>query len=400
VNIFKIMKKALLSLFTIGVIGLVVVAVTQSFFSDTETSTGNVLTAGAIDLKIDSECTYNGERSEQCGTWGPVDLTNEKFFNFFDLKPGDYGENTISLDLSSNPAHACVIVENMQDDDLGLTEPESEDGDVSDGPFYGELSSELRFFTWADNGPEQNSCDNVWQEGELPLFSNAEGPASDVLDGRSYYLGKLDPGKSCIGVYWCYGTMAVGPGNALSCNGAPVNNVSQTDALTADIRFYVEQYRNNPNFVCPLPEKRLVLENKIPDVWTVIEDNRSATLTWAGDGPTFDFSSTLIAQGLEANTKYSLIYYADPWEGDNPGAFLGTGISNGSGDLTIAGNVNLGFDLPHPSDANYPTGAKIWLVLASDYNSGLELTGPMTGWQPTRYLFETKLIRYDDTDAP
>ena len=67
------MKKALLSLFTIGVVAVVALVASQAFFSDTETSTGNVLTAGSIDLRIDSECTYNGERSEQCGTWDPVD---------------------------------------------------------------------------------------------------------------------------------------------------------------------------------------------------------------------------------------------------------------------------------------------------------------------------------------
>ena len=40
----------------------VIVGGTGAFFSDTETSSGNVFTAGAVDLKIDhTEATYNGE---------------------------------------------------------------------------------------------------------------------------------------------------------------------------------------------------------------------------------------------------------------------------------------------------------------------------------------------------
>ena len=54
------MKKILLSLAIIAVVGAVAVGVTGAFFSDTETSTGNTFTAGAIDLKVDSEQHYNG----------------------------------------------------------------------------------------------------------------------------------------------------------------------------------------------------------------------------------------------------------------------------------------------------------------------------------------------------
>lgn len=43
--------------------------------------------------------------------------------------------------------------------------------------------------------------------------------------------------------------------------------------------------------------------------------------------------------------------------------------------------------------------AKIWLVLSEDYNDGNDSTGPMTGWNPTEYLYENKLIRYNDSDV-
>ena len=50
------MKKILLSLGTIVIVGALVLGATGAFFSDTETSVGNTFTAGAIDFKVDSEC--------------------------------------------------------------------------------------------------------------------------------------------------------------------------------------------------------------------------------------------------------------------------------------------------------------------------------------------------------
>jgi len=54
------MRKILISLGMIAFVGAVVVGATGAFFSDTETSTGNVFTAGAIDLKVDSQAHYDG----------------------------------------------------------------------------------------------------------------------------------------------------------------------------------------------------------------------------------------------------------------------------------------------------------------------------------------------------
>ena len=85
------MKKILLSLAMVLFAGSAMYfGGTGAFFSDTETSTGNTFSAGAIDLKIDNSSYYNGVVSEET-SWTLTDLTVEKFFNFLDLKPGDYG---------------------------------------------------------------------------------------------------------------------------------------------------------------------------------------------------------------------------------------------------------------------------------------------------------------------
>ena len=56
------MKKILISLSIIGVVGAIAIGATVALFNDTETSTGNIFTAGSIDLKVDhTRATYNGE---------------------------------------------------------------------------------------------------------------------------------------------------------------------------------------------------------------------------------------------------------------------------------------------------------------------------------------------------
>ena len=67
------------------------------------------------------------------------------------------------------------------------------------------------------------------------------------------------------------------------------------------------------------------------------------------------------------------------------------------------GNIDLGMDLPDPADANYYYGAKIWLIPSSYYD---ETTNKVTGWPAPSvsdpcpgWLYETNLIKYDDTDV-
>lgn len=263
--------------------GALVASATGAFFSDVETSSGNTFAAGSLDLLVDSQAHYAGLVCNAQGVWeddpnivdpttrpdllgepceGTWEMTNLgpgfTFFDLGDLKPGDEGENTISLHVENNDAYVCAIINNLEDDDNGLTEPEESAGDNTGGDGEGELSEEVNFFAWGDtNG------NNIWENGELPLFAAPYfGPASDVLGGVSYPLytplnGPL-PGDSTtyVGLAWCYGEMTVDVDNeVLTCDGGPVTNVTQTDSMAADISFYAEQARNNDDFTCPAPEE-------------------------------------------------------------------------------------------------------------------------------------------------
>ena len=114
-------------------------------------------------------------------------------------------------------------------------------------------------------------------------------------------------------------------------------------------------------------------------------------MTYNQSGPTFDY--VFNGHGLQPNEKYSLIYYADPWPGNHPGALIANGTSNAGGNINLNGSKSLGINIPTAPDTN-TTGGKIWLVLSSDYNPA---TNAMTGWNPTSYLFENDLITYTET---
>lgn len=273
-------SKILLSAAAIVAAAALVIGATVAFFSDNETSTNNTLTAGAVDLKIDNESYLNGVLQNGANgtvntTWALDDLTDQLFFNFDDIKPGDLGEDTISLH-AQNDCWLCAEINLTANDDNTCTEPELIDDPTCDepnqNPIDGELASNINFIFWADDG------DNVLEQGE-EIFET--GTAQDVLDGNSITLadsvtnniGGVDgdpmPGGSApngdplityIGKAWCFGILTQDPqpqgsGNptvngGVTCDGTSLNNATQTDNLLADIKFTAIQARNNPNFVC------------------------------------------------------------------------------------------------------------------------------------------------------
>ena len=119
--------------------------------------------------------------------------------------------------------------------------------------------------------------------------------------------------------------------------------------------------------------------------WSIVAGGAWGKMTYNLAGPTFDF--VFNGHNLLPSTAYTLIYYADPWPGNNPGATILSGTSDSLGDINLVGSVDLNMDI---------TGGKIWLVLSSDYVS----PGVWNDWNPSEYLFENNLITYDDTDVP
>src|SRR3989344_8344985 len=177
--------KVLLSGAMILAAAAVVIGATFAFFSDTETSVDNTFVAGEIDLKIDNESyaldsnildfqgTPAGVLVASLGTsWSTTDLTTQKFFDFEDLKPGDYGEDTISIEVGSNDAWMCAAAQVTQDTDETCTDPENADDPTCLAPDNGELDEDVNFAFWKDDG------DNVLEGDEVASIFLA-GPIRD-----------------------------------------------------------------------------------------------------------------------------------------------------------------------------------------------------------------------------
>ena len=306
---------------------------TGAFFSDTETSTGNTFAAGAIDLGIDNTSYYNGAPSPST-SWGlnfdldtlctfDADGPGDNnppiehpclFFDFDDLKPGDFGEDTISIHVNTNESWLCADVKLTSNDDVSCTEPENDllngengacnelgvdlnpntpDEDLTDG----DLAQNIEFLWWADDG------DNVLEEDESPLNpSGALGAlgvgntatvalADDDLNIFPLSLQGPDGGLltdspeeiAYVGKAWCFGDIAPFPtaiddsvGNSpadptndgdasapatpedggYTCSGASsLNNAAQTDSAKLDISFRAVQTRHNATFQCVNPNQ-------------------------------------------------------------------------------------------------------------------------------------------------
>lgn len=269
------MRKIIFSIGTIAFVAAAAWGATGAFFSDSEVSTGNVLAAGAIDLKIDNESyvtsTTTGQLVASPNTsWTMRNLTIEKFFNFEDVKPGDIGEDTISLHVDNNDAWLCADVTLTSNNENTLVDPEVDDGDVS--TTTGELADQVNFAWWADDG------DNVLESDEELLSSGPIGALEvgatttvTLADSGLNIWGDLGPipGASTryLGKAWCFGEFDPAPvtqdglantgtngplvrGTGFVCDGSPTNNKAQTDSLTADVTFRAIQSRNNSQFVC------------------------------------------------------------------------------------------------------------------------------------------------------
>ena len=266
--------------------------------SDTETSSGNTFSAGAIDLKIDNDSYYNGNRCVEVGddVWEwrgeapyPVpgtacttsfelsDLEGLLFFDFNDLKPGDEGEDTISIHVGTNDAYVCMDLTLTSNDDISSNEPELESGDDledPEDPWDGELAQGLEFFWWADDG------DNVYEEGESPITEGVVSLAEldntfpvALADSENNVWGEDGPIPGDETVYiakaWCLGTLTLAPvannqgespsvDPGVNCDGASIGNEYQTDGVELNILFSPVQARHNEEFLCnpveePLP---------------------------------------------------------------------------------------------------------------------------------------------------
>jgi predicted ribosomally synthesized peptide with SipW-like signal peptide len=319
-------------------VGVVVVGATGAWFTNTETSTGNTFTAGIIDLKVDNESYVTNAEGDLVASsetsWDPSDLLGKYFFKFADLKPGDVGEDTISLHVENNPAWACLDITVTGTPENGQTTPESL-VDTTVGANDGELQNELNFVFWKDDGDnvlEQDEVQSVfWQDSIQGISASSTLALADsqggvlesgvpLIPGDTYYIGKA----------WCQGILTLdavtqdGTANTnsplqdtgIDCNGASIGNASQTDGVVADVTFSVEQSRHNDKFLCNPPQEgtlTLIKEvsggSMLVDDFVLYVDGDTGSPLSSGDTVTVPAGFHNVTEG--SYPDYALTYGAD-----------------------------------------------------------------------------------------
>lgn len=449
------MIRLFLSLGTLVFMVAMVATGTVAFFGDNESSTGNTFTAGVLDLLIDNESYYNGNvcadvnddpeiedwqwqgeadypvPGTPCTTsFVPSNLPGLLFFDFNDVKPGDNGEDTISIHVQ-NDAWVCMDLTLTSDDDNSSNEPELETGDPEDDAndaWDGELADALQFFWWADDG------DNVYEAGENAISNGVETLTDLATTTGSFQMALADAATNVWGedgpipanetVYiakaWCVGTLTLDPVGAgegvnpsvdpgVDCDGALLGNELQTDGVEISLSFNAVQARNDTEFLCEveLEECELVetFADEIISADQGLRKNGSAVTADRSD-PTYALGApqslgTPYDNPVVPNSFFSLGF---PFLPDNPAeivlAFNNNLVVDGPGNDLKLWEVTGGSNYPDERVdvfvGDNPLGP--WTLVGDDVTRDAEIDiNPIASARYVRIVDTSNVALFEDT---
>lgn len=204
-------------------------------------------------LVINGDCFRSGQYAPGgfCELWAEKDLDeNDQFFNFLDVKAGDYGRNVISLHVYDNDAWACLLVSDKDDQENTLLDPEVDAGDgVAEGlpAGLGELSQYLEFVAWVDDNDGTYEAEDLLTPTEGVSLAALTSSIAAMDSSTDQFLTSTT--TAYIGLAWCAGDIDV-VGQDINCDGGAMPNDAQSDSFTASLTAYAEQVRNNDEFQC------------------------------------------------------------------------------------------------------------------------------------------------------
>ena len=213
----KILGLTVAALLVMGLVG----GGTWAYFSDVETSTGNILTAGTLDLTPDTATIW-------VITYDVTDDVAPGWDN--SLTPDSWtltNSGTIDGDLTIN-------IGAIDNEDVTREEPETDD--LAD-TLNGDLGANLDVVFWADLD-SSGTCDgNPWVDG------GAMNGYMDAGEGEVMYEGKLD---SMPDDYPLSGKIALIEAGHIAVYfdasiATTVGNCIMSDSSTFDITFNLEQ---------------------------------------------------------------------------------------------------------------------------------------------------------------
>jgi len=173
--------RILMGVLVIGVASLAIGWGTIAYFSDTETSTGNTFSAGALDL------TVNGYNDPEVG----------KVVTIEDMKPSQVKySNPITLRVHDNPGKLYKRIIEIKCDTGVVTEPEC----VEQG---GKWNDEKKKCYWGGNEDNNDIASKTWFDLEIwdpeakewrVLIPDGEVTVRDIA-GKWIYLGEYEGGS-------------------------------------------------------------------------------------------------------------------------------------------------------------------------------------------------------------
>lgn len=349
-------KKILISLGIIGIVAAVTVGLTTAYFSDTETSTGNVFAAGTIDIHLTDleNNTWTGgalmEDMKPCYT----DYVNFKIYN-------DDSED-------ANPVNVWKKLTGFVFDGGTLSEPECWAGGGEwiigggcSGGSYLEDKAIARVVLYDLVVRVYDDQGEIWWQTIYDEDVTVGDVKNNKISDKGMYLGMIPAG----------GYMEVEQSYHMDPD---TGNWAQGDSMTFNIEIYAEQLHGVA-----------WLENKDVVNWHIHHDDGiKGILTYNVKHPTFDFEFDGTVPNSGKGKEYTLVAITDIPA--NTGVALGTGTADASnGSIYIEGDEELGQDIKD---------AKVWLLPSLDW------LGSTTDWGnwTTDYLWETGLIWYEDTD--
>jgi len=216
-------KGIIMSVGMLVFVGAVVVGGTGAFFTDTESSTGNVFTAGSVSLTL-GEATYIW--LGQPNTTLPTNYFNwnntTQSIQMPDLKPGDFGRITKPLTNGANDAFLCArIVATSTNPATGAN-----------------ISDYLKFRIGSTgSGATAGNLFAAVPTGQWFSPTTTAALAVPLMAGQT----------SNLSLEYCFGDFD-GP----SCDviGAGAYNHVMNSSVSIDVQYYVIQQRNNANFTC------------------------------------------------------------------------------------------------------------------------------------------------------
>ena len=357
------MKKILTSLGIIAVVATVAVGATMSQFSDTEATIGTFNT-GTIDIAIDGENPWT-----KTYTTGELKPGETGYINF---EIENVGENPVEV--SKNLSGWVKSTGSQQYPCDGVpegvsSEPECEAAQANSNTDLNNVQSKIIYDLYVEVFKNSSDTEPIWWQD---IYTDDEGKTlSQVYPNKNTYV--------TLGTIPVNGYMKVKQSYHFSGNAG---NIYQGDTLSFNMTIRGDQLPDE------IGKATVVLENKTgPENWDILQDdNFQGTLTYKVQGPTFDYEFSGVAPLSNHNYVLAVGYDANT----DVDTEIGTGLSDGTGNISISGSVNTG-DL---------VNAKVWLVPAENWTgSGMDWTGG-AGWPGVvpNFLWETALINYNDTD--